>query len=237
MSPGRLRMRLWEWAAIMFLLLTGVALLVPVLGRSREAAHRATCVNNLKQLGIVIKMFANESKGEAFPPLSPIPNNWMFDMSAVYPEYLTDLSILVCPSSPLPVRFDHPECVSSLYYIYTGYAIISDEQALALFEAYHHLPFAVFAHNDLTLPIAVWANSSRPQTASQNTIPVMWDRVPLDESLFGHEPNGCNVLHMDGHVEFVRYSYYNNSDYFPVTRLSAETFGSVLPQMPFHCYE
>ena len=36
---------------------------------------------------------------------------------------------------------------------------------------------------------------------------------------------------------FVKYSYYNNSDFFPVTRLSAETFGSVLPQMPMHCYE
>jgi len=45
------------------------------------------------------------------------------------------------------------------------------------------------------------------------------------------------VLHLDGHVEFVKYSYYNNSDFFPVTRLSAETFGSVLPQMPMHCYE
>jgi prepilin-type processing-associated H-X9-DG protein len=127
--------------------------------------------------------------------------------------------------------------VSSLYYIYTGFAIISDEQALALYEAYHQLPFAMLASNDLTLPVPIWANSTRPDSAGQNTIPVMWDRVPLVESAFAHVPCGCNVLHMDGHVEFVRYSYYNNSDYFPVTRLSAETFGSTLPLMPVHCYE
>ena len=95
----------------------------------------------------------------------------------------------------------------------------------------------MFARNDLTLPVPVWSNSSRPDVVGSSAIPVMWDRVPLDESQYGHVPRGANVLHLDGHVEFVKYSYYNNSDFFPVTRLSAETFGSVLPQMPMHCYE
>ncbi|HOD50951.1 MAG TPA: hypothetical protein PLJ71_14920 [Candidatus Hydrogenedentes bacterium] len=233
----KLQLRLWEWAVILVLVFIGAALLMAALPRAREASRHASCASNLKQLGMVMKMFANESKGATFPPLSPIPNNWMFDMSALYPEYLTDLSVLVCPSSLIHLRFERPECVSSLYYIYTGYALVSDEQALALFEAYHYLPFAAFARNDLALPVPVWANSSRPDTAGQSTIPVMWDRIPLNESQFGHVPYGANVLHMDGHVEFVKYSYYNNSDYFPVTRLSAETFGSVLPRMPTHCYE
>ena len=52
-------------------------------------------------------------------------------MRTVYPEYLTDLTILDCPGSPVNIRFDRPECVSSLYYVYAGYAIVSDEQALA----------------------------------------------------------------------------------------------------------
>ena len=237
MSSAKPRLRLWEWAGIAFILLVGAGLLMPMLGRSREGSLRASCAGNLKQLGLVLKMYANESKGERLPPLSPIPNNWIFDMRAVYPEYLTDLRVLECPSSPLQMHFRQPECVSSLYYIYTGYSIFSDEQALALFEAYHRLPFAVFSSSSLTLPVPVWANSSRPDSAGSHTIPVMWDRVPLDQSQFAHVPYGCNVLHLDGHVQFVRYSYYNNSDYFPVTRLSAETFGSVIPQMPFHCYE
>lgn len=236
MSSAKLSIRLWEWAAIVLVLIIGAALLLPALSRGRESAARASCANNLKQLGLVMRMFAGEHSG-AYPPLSPVPNNWMLDMRTVYPEYLTDLTILACPGSPVNIRFDRPECVSSLYYVYAGYAIVSDEQALALFEAYHHLPFAMFARNDLTLPVPVWSNSSLPDVVGSSAIPVMWDRVPLDESQYGHVPRGANVLHLDGHVEFVKYSYYNNSDFFPVTRLSAETFGSVLPQMPMHCYE
>lgn len=82
------------------------AILLPALARAREAARRASCASNLKQLGLVFKMYAGESSGEKFPPINVfncagIPHAWnlMFDGSGVYPEYLSDWQVLICPSA------------------------------------------------------------------------------------------------------------------------------------------
>jgi len=100
------------------------AILLPALARARESARRASCQNNLKQMGIIFKMYSNEAKGERFPPMAhtlsydiaaanvystysrcgynnPGPSGdaeFIPDMKSLYPEYQTDVNILICPS-------------------------------------------------------------------------------------------------------------------------------------------
>lgn len=75
------------------------AILLPALARAREAARRASCANNLKQWGVMFKMYSNEAKGK-FPPtlgMQLMPGG--VSAKAMYPEYWNDFNIKYCPSS------------------------------------------------------------------------------------------------------------------------------------------
>jgi prepilin-type N-terminal cleavage/methylation domain-containing protein/prepilin-type processing-associated H-X9-DG protein len=84
------------------------AILLPALARARESARRASCANNLKQWGLVFKMYANESKGGKYPAVTEThlytPTvGWSlallsFKGRSLYPEYWTDPNIAICPS-------------------------------------------------------------------------------------------------------------------------------------------
>jgi len=92
---------------IELLVVTGIigilaAILLPALARAREAARRASCANNLRQWGLIFKMYSNEAKGY-FPPANHSPG--LFGpvctgvaADALYPEYWTDAAISRCPS-------------------------------------------------------------------------------------------------------------------------------------------
>ena len=81
-------------------------ILLPALSRAREAAKRATCSNTLKQIGLSLEMYSNESRGGKYPAQKGVdcmgmPALWdeTFNIDSMYPEYLPDLQVLLCPSS------------------------------------------------------------------------------------------------------------------------------------------
>lgn len=217
------------------------AILLPALARAREAARRASCANNLKQFGVIFKMYANENR-EEWPPLAEESGRLMMEPNLVYPDYLTDPSILRCPSDPDPgpsspdfsTKEGAFQSIDDDSYFYFGYAVTNDTEAKALAEAYCRamkgraplgeeieVQFGSGTGGGDTLyrlredvPRHLSTDGPKEARSVQGSIPVMMDRRD-------NHPMGGNVLFMDGHVEFIRYGAW------PMTEATLEALESM----------
>src|SRR5437764_11151700 len=71
------------------------SMLLPALARAKESASRIKCVNNLKQLELALKLYADEN--DNFYP----PRTNLYRWPARLQEYYQTTNLLVCPTDAL----------------------------------------------------------------------------------------------------------------------------------------
>ncbi len=309
------------------------AILLPALARAREAARRSSCQNNLKQWGLVFKMYSNESGG-LFPPMQVLgfkddgtPETDVAagpSVSSIYPEYLTDAKIVVCPSDPEASKdlgklfpsngtcqlakrpgdidasyayfgwvFDNTKLCATLseFTIVQALSLLGGAaapkpsqpvpaqigaalDALAAGESGGIMtaasyfvnpgnPYAAMAlfAKDADLTKTTWKdkgvgngggnmiyhlkegverfmitdiNNSGSSNTGQSNLFVMLDILSAGAgaTMFNHVPGGCNILYMDGHVEFGKYTPVSGVENMSAQQAQAAMAGCTAPVLP-----
>jgi prepilin-type N-terminal cleavage/methylation domain-containing protein/prepilin-type processing-associated H-X9-DG protein len=87
------------------------AILLPVFAQAREKARQASCVSNLRQIGMAIRMYLQDNDGQCFPHhLYDADVNANGPVISVEPEkpwtvifspYVRNRGIFYCPSDPV----------------------------------------------------------------------------------------------------------------------------------------
>ncbi len=229
LAPRRSYMRLATAVAAIALLSLPVFY---VLSKSREAARRASTQGNMKQFGLIFKMYANESQGERWPQLADADGAWTPDLAPWFGKLVTDTQFMVSEqhpdrsrlkkalaeawSSPQP-DFEKAEGIVGESFAYLGYSV-KDE---AEFEALLRARAEQQTPSDVSVPsgpgelaiqplregverfLITDINNAGASSSAQSSIPVLIEIATWKHRKSDDDFKGTNVLYMDGHVAFV----------------------------------
>lgn len=117
MNHTRSGFTLIELLVVIAIIAILAAILFPVFASVRESGRRTKCVSNLRQLGMVIRQYADDNKGNLPPFTSPaVPDS--LKLRQICQAYGRDVKFWSCPSDRGWVYADGQKVKPSFYAVY-----------------------------------------------------------------------------------------------------------------------
>ncbi len=191
----------------------------------------ADCRNHMLIMGLVTQMFGGENDGP-LPPLSLESGRLMMEPDSIYPEYLQDPDVLVCPGVSPDLESPY---MNDRDYVYWGYLLLDDADAAVFAAAYAD---EMAAGGDFTGDLPGPTSYGDTLYRLHEDIAMVVQEVPcgvLSEEApimlewpDNHENrSGGHVLYLDGHVE-----WHDYPGEFPMTETMVATLGAMAGRTP-----
>ncbi len=191
------------------------AIIIPTVSSVRAQAHRATCVSNLRQIGMAIRMYVDDNRGLLPPPVVGTDSEPVGGVQSGWPYYIQPYmvssgtpkitgwkpfvitGVMRCPSN----NIDEPD-VKNAEWSYKINDNIRTKRSVNPDEA--SLPFAKVARPTRTLQMADGREPGQPGNTRFNAPDKSTETGstnPGGMSIAFPHKGKANCLFVDGHVE------------------------------------
>ncbi|MFQ6099566.1 MAG: DUF1559 domain-containing protein, partial [Armatimonadota bacterium] len=184
------------------------AILFPVFARAKAKAKQASCMSNLKQIGLAVLMYASDYDDRYTPAarrVPGVPGNGMWWPVLLQP-YSKNIQIYDCPSYPNPYWCKMGPCEANAGQRYWrrvgGYG--ANRGWNAILRQGYRSPCGRKA-DEVPVPAeTIYAVDVRCVVAAGDTHPTFDPEIRRSDGTQPRHNGGFNTLFCDGHVKWLR---------------------------------